>query len=1003
MKTSRRRFSTIAIAIALLCASSFLPLSAAQGATAPTSLDDAKGRLVEFERLGLASDVDEQLDYIANADAGQGSAWSSIVDYWNGAINHFSVTGTSDPTSLNGIPDGLPNDRSHVFVVLGNKLNSDGSAQPELIDRMKVALAASQKYPNSRFLVTGGHTAGADKASEGEVMANWLAANGVAANRVIVETQSGDTPDNATLSMPMLYAMTGADKVSSISVITSQWHARRGNILFATETKLLQHSLGLSTPIQLLDGPSCATSNCSNSGYVNPPGYPNSNERNLIAQNVAKVASNVDYHAGLGSVTGVTTSYDAFRSTTDGLRSKLAKVVYLLQAGFKGDDANPRDNAADVARGIAEAGDTSATYAAELSGFADAWDAAMRPQVVSSAVPSGLPGTHHAFVMMGADGGTGAAMTNRIVIAKAALAQYPNSVIVVAGNQAEINAGYSGLTTGSGAIDPSRVTKADASTNAQSGAVNATRALYGFDGAVTSYTLIVSGNYVRRPTALFAAAGWMQRQASRADYRIVPTAAIAETVSNGSPDASLPTQGNIDQIVGNMTDIMAITNEYNTVKSAPPTLSNLTGLSVTAPTKTTYLVGEPFDPAGITVTATLDNGSSRTVDVTNVAQIPTVNTNALSSRAEEVSYTYRGVTKTATFNITVRAGDATALSDAIATAAAVDPTKVTAETYAALVTAQQAAQAVAADLASTSTQLAASLDALQAALDGLRSPAPSVSITLSATPAAGWVNSGTTATVTATPGLPENAVTNIEYSVGGAWLSYDGPVILPAGQYELSARATDSVGEVSTVQHQTVKVGPNGAPKLSAASVTTQIGTTAQLRITLQSNGTLVTSGTVTASIGTKKLGTAAVKSGVATVSLGKDLAVGKYPITLTYAPAAGTGFQTAVAANAATVTINKVNGKIVKIKRVKGKLVRGQRAVVKVTVATVNGVKPSGKVTLKVGKKTIGAATVKRSGKTYTATVRTKKLTKKGKIKAFYGGSKTYTKATKSTTLRVR
>lgn len=76
----------------------------------------------------------------------------------------------------------------------------------------------------------------------------------------------------------------------------------------------------------------------------------------------------------------------------------------------------------------------------------------------------------------------------------------------------------------------------------------------------------------------------------------------------------------------------------------------LVGIAVTrAPTKTTYTVGEEFDPAGMVVTATYDDGS--TSPVTGYAYTPDA---ALTAEDTTITIAYLG--KTAEQAITVNEG-----------------------------------------------------------------------------------------------------------------------------------------------------------------------------------------------------------------------------------------------------------------------------------------------------------------------------------------------------------
>jgi len=56
-------------------------------------------------------------------------------------------------------PDDLTKANNHAFVVLGFKLNEDGTLNEEGKGRCDVAFESAKKYPNSKIYLTGGGTA----------------------------------------------------------------------------------------------------------------------------------------------------------------------------------------------------------------------------------------------------------------------------------------------------------------------------------------------------------------------------------------------------------------------------------------------------------------------------------------------------------------------------------------------------------------------------------------------------------------------------------------------------------------------------------------------------------------------------------------------------------------------------------------------------------------------------------------------------------------------------
>ncbi len=100
------------------------------------------------------------------------------------------------------------------------------------------------------------------------------------------------------------------------------------------------------------------------------------------------------------------------------------------------------------------------------------------------------------------------------------------------------------------------------------------------------------------------------------------------------------------------------TTYYTT--SPDTTTYTLTGIEITTmPTKTTFVVNEAFSSEGLVVTATYaaekDPTKTKTVDVTSKVNITGGDTSTAVTRTVSVSYTEGETTKTATYEITVKA------------------------------------------------------------------------------------------------------------------------------------------------------------------------------------------------------------------------------------------------------------------------------------------------------------------------------------------------------------
>ena len=161
----------------------------------------------------------------ANRDAAK--QWRGILDCWQQAT-------TDMPVNYGSVPGDLENGEQLCLIVLGFQLNSDGSMQKELVNRLETALKSAKKYPDSYILCTGGGTASAALGvTEADVMAQWLAEHGVEKERIIVENQSLTTTQNAIFSYQILTEQ--YPQITEAAIISSDYHLPWAVILFQTQ------------------------------------------------------------------------------------------------------------------------------------------------------------------------------------------------------------------------------------------------------------------------------------------------------------------------------------------------------------------------------------------------------------------------------------------------------------------------------------------------------------------------------------------------------------------------------------------------------------------------------------------------------------------------------------------------------------------------------------------------------------------------------------------------
>ena len=168
----------------------------------------------------------QAMEALAADDPAMAEKWGCIMDLWEA------------PVSVNeALPDDLPKDDTLCLVALGFQLNPDGTMRDELIERLKVLLAASEQYPQAVIVCTGGGTAADDPtATEAGRMAEWLYAQGIDPSRIYVEDKSVTTAQNAIFTFDILEEH--CLQVQQIAVISSDYHIATGTLLFGAEAIL---------------------------------------------------------------------------------------------------------------------------------------------------------------------------------------------------------------------------------------------------------------------------------------------------------------------------------------------------------------------------------------------------------------------------------------------------------------------------------------------------------------------------------------------------------------------------------------------------------------------------------------------------------------------------------------------------------------------------------------------------------------------------------------------
>lgn len=184
-------------------------------------------RILLLKKAGKDGDIAPLMEQLLSVDPESYAVWERILAYWDGTQKKGFV-------SHKGLPDGLPGDDTLCIVALGYRLNADGTMRDEMKGRLKVLLAAAQKYPDAYILVSGGGTASEDlpDVTEAGCMAKWLTGKGVDPARIIVEDRSTSTYENILFSTERL--VEDHPNVTQIALVTSDYHIPRGALFFTT-------------------------------------------------------------------------------------------------------------------------------------------------------------------------------------------------------------------------------------------------------------------------------------------------------------------------------------------------------------------------------------------------------------------------------------------------------------------------------------------------------------------------------------------------------------------------------------------------------------------------------------------------------------------------------------------------------------------------------------------------------------------------------------------------
>ena len=111
-------------------------------------------------------------------------------------------------------------DKNLVVVVLGNRLNDDGSITKIQEERLEMALEIEKEFKPNYYILTGGPANPVPNKTEAEAMYDYLINKGIEKERLIKEMKSYSTVENALYSAPIIKEL----KADVCMICTSSYH-----------------------------------------------------------------------------------------------------------------------------------------------------------------------------------------------------------------------------------------------------------------------------------------------------------------------------------------------------------------------------------------------------------------------------------------------------------------------------------------------------------------------------------------------------------------------------------------------------------------------------------------------------------------------------------------------------------------------------------------------------------------------------------------------------------
>ena len=396
------------------------------------------------------------------------------------------VNGKDDPAEL-------PVSGRHAFVVLGFALQN-GEMADELKARCEAAAAAAQAFPDSILVCSGGATGdnNPDGHTEAGLMKEYLTKHcGIAEGRIFTDVQAMDTVGNALNTFEILKEQ----KIETITLVTSDYHERRANMLYAALAGFIRKTEGYSVAI------------AGNFACEAEAPYGTDRDAQIAAFQLSDMMTFL--HTGLKEVRETIVNYGAYGEAAEERNAELLERVQAL---------NPEN---------AEKWKQIMALWKEINGGITVYE---------DVLPDGLPETDELCIVvlgfqLNPDGSMRDELTERLRVVLKSAEKYPNAKIVCTGggtaaeNENATEAGRMAEWLAGNGISPDRIIVEDQSQTTAQNAMLTMDILEENYPQVCQLAIVSSDYHIATGTLLFEAESILRAGDPEQRVRVVSNAA----------------------------------------------------------------------------------------------------------------------------------------------------------------------------------------------------------------------------------------------------------------------------------------------------------------------------------------------------------------------------------------------------------------------------------------------------------------------------------------------